>query len=350
MVTFLLSNFITAHKLSALPFYSMREIAFAILRVLSDGQTHSGTKLGHSLGCSRATISNTLKETAQYGVEIEKTMGKGYRWINPICWLNKNCLSNKLGTNCSFFRLELFHTLPSTNTFLLNSINELLITNNPIHVVACELQTNGRGRRASRWQTGLGDSLTFSLLWRFEQGASSLSGLSLVIGIAIIRVLRHFSINTVKLKWPNDVLYSNQKLAGTLIELRGEMLGPTYAVIGIGINFNLPLRIKKSIDQLVCDLNLITGRILDRNIIFAALLSELRHVLMVFSKFGFSYFRKEWVGYHAYEGRQVKLMFPDKSIIEGTVDNVNDDGSLNLVTSLGRKSFNIGEISLRCGT
>lgn len=328
----------------------MREITFSILRILGDGKTHSGTILADSLACSRATISNALQDVAHYGIEIVKKRGSGYRWINTICWLNKNILHNQLGNDSVFFSLNLFDSIPSTNSYLLNSINRVMLTNNHVQVVACELQTNGRGRRGSRWQSGLGDSLTFSFLWRFDHGASLLSGLSLVIGIAIVRVLRYFGIKSVMLKWPNDVLHDDKKLAGTLIELRGELLGHTYAVIGTGINFKLSPKIMCSIGQTVSDLYQITGRDLDRNIVLAALLSELRQVLITFSKFGFPFFRKEWVGYHAYEGHLVKLMFPDKSIIEGIVDEVNDDGSLNLLTPLGRRSFNIGEISLRLGT
>ncbi len=325
----------------------MREITFSILRALSDGHIHSGTMLAQSLRCSRATISNALRGVAHYGVEIVKIRGHGYRWINSICWLDKACIYDNLGNDSGFFSIKLCDTVASTNTCLLNSFDGLLTTNNLIQVFAAELQTNGRGRRGSRWQTGLGDSLTFSLMWKFDQGSSYLSGLSLVIGIAIIRVFKKFAITTVKLKWPNDVLNGQNKLAGTLIELRGEMLGPTYAVIGIGINFNLPSKIKLSIDQPVGDLHQITGGSLDRNVLFATLLSELRRVLITFSKSGFSSFRSEWISYHAYEGQPVNLTFPDQSIIEGIVDNVNDDGSLNLVTSTGRRSFNIGDISLR---
>jgi BirA family transcriptional regulator, biotin operon repressor / biotin---[acetyl-CoA-carboxylase] ligase len=328
----------------------MREITFSILRILSDGLIHSGTVLAQALGCSRATISNALQDTEFYGVEIAKIRGCGYRWINPIRWLDEISLHKYLGNDSSFFSLKLCDTIPSTNTYLLNSFNSLLATNRLIQVVAAELQTNGRGRRGSRWQTGLGDSLTLSLLWKFDQGSSSLSGLSLVIGIAIIRVFKQFAINTARLKWPNDVLYDKYKLAGTLIELRGEMLGPTYAVIGIGINFNLSSKIKLSIDQPAGDLYQITGCNFDRNIVFATLLSELRHMLIKFSQFGFAFFRNEWVGYHAYEGQLVKLTFPNKSIIEGIVDNVNEDGSLNLVTSSGRRSFSVGDISLRLRT
>ena len=325
----------------------MRSITFSILRILSDSQIHSGAKLAQSLNCSRATISNALQGIEKYGVNLSRIRGCGYRWSNPICWIDKGLLVKYLSKDAPFFSLMLFDTITSTNSYLSNSFDNLLCTNKLIPVVVSELQTDGRGRRGRRWKTGLGDSLTFSILWKFDQGASSLSGLSLVISLAIIRVLRGFSIQSIGLKWPNDVLLLTNKLAGTLVELRGEMCGPTYAVIGIGLNLKLSRIIKSHIDQPSSDLFLATGMQFDRNIVLAVLLSELRQVLIIFTQLGFSFFQDEWNSYHLYKDKHVILTLPDMTTIEGVVDNINVDGSLNLVTPTGRKSFNVGDISLR---
>jgi len=78
-----------------------------------------------------------------------------------------------------------------------------------------------------------------------------LSGLSLVVGIALIRTFKQLGINQALLKWPNDVLIFHEKaykkLAGILIELQGDMDGQSLAVIGIGINLNISKKqIKKN--------------------------------------------------------------------------------------------------------
>jgi len=325
----------------------MNQRTLTILRLLNDGQFQTGISLAKKLNCSRATISNALKNVDSYGIVLVKIRGRGYRWINTISYLNKDVILGFPLINPNNFYIRIFETLESTNSFLLNNLEMRESNNDCIPVVATEFQTQGRGRAGRSWQSGFGDSLTFSIVWRFEQGVSALSGLSLLIGVAVVRVLNSFSITDVGLKWPNDILFDNQKLAGILIDLRGEIFGPSYAIIGIGINFKLSEIIKSSIKQRITDLSAISCIKIDRNFIFSALLIELQKLLSVFACNGFSYFKDEWISYHVYEGKEVCLILPNGSNIVGTVDGVVDDGSICLRTPVGKKSYHVGDISLR---
>ena len=96
------------------------------------------------------------------------------------------------------------------------------------------------------------------------------------------------------LKWPTDVMSHHQKVAGILLELRGDLLGPTLAVIGVGINLKLSDRIKSNIDQKTTDLFSVSGKSPDRNKLMARLLTELIIVLKEFAQHGFKPFRNEW--------------------------------------------------------
>ena len=321
--------------------------AFSILRLLKDGEFQSGVSLAKKLNCSRSTITNALKNIRSCGIEISKIRGRGFRWINPISYLNNDLILSCVLYKPNNFCLIICDVIDSTNNFLLKNFEKQHYNNNCIPVVATELQTHGRGRAGRSWHSGFGDSLTFSLGWRFEKGASSLSGLSLLIGIAIIRVFKSFSIGNVSLKWPNDILFDNKKLAGVLIELRGEIIGPSFVIIGIGINFKLSDYIKSSLKQIATDLFSITCVCFDRNLIFGSLLLELRNILPVFEEYGFSFFKNEWSSYHAYEGQPVSLIAPNGSVVEGTVDGVIDDGSICLITSTGRHTYQVGDISVR---
>lgn len=274
-----------------------------------------------------------------------------YTIQNNITLLNLESLINYLYPESKHFFLQIFDSIDSTNSFLINLLKNKQISDNTdlIYVVAAELQTKGRGRNGRVWCSGFGESLTFSLSWSFkEYSVSQLSSLSLVIGVAIIRVLKYFSIKGVSLKWPNDVLVDNFKIAGVLIELRSG-INKSYqtVVIGIGINFNLSKDTRSCIDCSVTDLFEITGKLLDRNLILSSLLLEIKKTISNFEMFGFSYFKKEWISYHAYEDRRVCLKIPNNQIVHGIVDGVNDNGSICLLTDSGRKMFDVGEISLR---
>lgn len=271
------------------------------------------------------------------------------RLQNNIVLLNLESLVKYLYPDSQQFVLQIFDSIDSTNSFLVNFLkNKQTSDADPIYVVAAELQTKGRGRNGHVWCSEFGEGLTFSLSWRFKEYSSSqLSGLSLIVGLAIIRVLRCFSIEGVSLKWPNDVLVNGFKIAGVLIELQSGIMRSCQTVIGIGINFNLSKGTKSSIDCGVTDLFEITGKLFDRNLILSILLIEIKKVISDFEMFGFSHFKKEWISYHAYEGKRVSLRISNNQIVSGIVNGINDNGAICLSTDLGRKIFNVGEISLR---
>ena len=329
----------------------MKPLTFSILRLLSDGEFHSGVTLAQHFGVSRTSISNALRGLEETGVIVHRVYGRGYRLPDPVQWLDKDKILKYLVAEKENIHLEILDTTKSTNTVLLQRTTMEKYSDrnkaDAIRVVATELQTNGRGRRGQVWHSGLGDSLVFSLQWTFQKGVGLLSGLSLAIGIAIIRSLKSLGIEDVTLKWPNDVMSHYQKIAGILIELRGDSLGPTLAVIGIGINLKLSDKIKSNIDQKTSDLFSISGKTLDRNKLMARLLTELLIVLKEFAQHGFKPFKNEWVQYHELENKLVTLYLPDGSIQEGMVQGVSDNGSLALKTLADICYFNGGNIKLR---
>jgi len=327
---------------------NMKPLTFSILRTLNDGEFHSGAAIAENHGISRSSVSNALRGLDEVGLTVYKIHGRGYRLSEPMQWLERDLILEYLGSQSDAFALEVLDTVESTNTFLQHkAAAELNARSDRIQVVAAELQTGGRGRHGRKWHSGLGDSLTFSLLWRFPQGASFLSGLSLATGVVILRALESIGVQGATLKWPNDVIFNFCKLAGVLIELQGDMLGPAVAVIGIGMNLRLSDKVRANIPQGTTDVFSMAGRMPDRNRMLAALMIELSRALREFEQFGFASFKEEWISRHAYEHKAVMLHLPDGSSREGTVKGVADDGSLLLSASSGIHRYSGGEITLR---
>jgi BirA family biotin operon repressor/biotin-[acetyl-CoA-carboxylase] ligase len=320
----------------------VRASSFAALRLLTDERFRSGAELGAALGLSRAMVWRAVRELEAHGVEVLSVRGRGYRLRAPFEPLDAAAILRRVGRRQSDLALELRDECDSTST----ALAALAAGGAPSGtVVACELQRAGRGRRGASWYSGLGTSLTFSLLWRFERGAGALGGLSLAVGVACIRALRALGRDEVALKWPNDLVCAGGKLGGILIELAGDALGPTTAVIGVGINVRMPARARRTIGQPAADLA--GGDAPSRNALLGELLAALAAALPVFAAEGFGAFREEWLRHHAYHRRRVRLLVPPRRTVEGTATGVGEDGALVVATRSGLERFHSAEVSLR---
>ncbi|OGV75591.1 MAG: biotin--[acetyl-CoA-carboxylase] ligase [Methylotenera sp. RIFCSPLOWO2_02_FULL_45_14] len=327
----------------------MNALTFPILKLLADGKFHSGEAIAKHFNVSRATIWNALQHAEQLGIEVFSVRGRGYKLPQAVTLLDEQAILNAIGEQSPTFKLELHDYIESTNTYLMQKVG---VHQAHATCVAAHLQSQGRGRRGRTWHAGLGASLTFSLLWRFQCGAAALSGLSLAIGVALMRTLHEIGVASAQLKWPNDVLIVDrnqhcEKLAGILIELQGDMDGPSAAVIGIGINLKLPTSIKQKIDQPVTDLAQASAQAIDPNVLLGTLLKQLAAVLRDFEQNGFSNLRDEWIKHHAYHLQQVRILMPDGREMVGIVQGIAEDGTLLVETSNGLQRFVSGEISLR---
>ena len=321
----------------------IRPGAWAVLRLLSDGRFHSGEGLARQLGVSRVTVFNLLTPLAAAGVELQRVRGRGYRLAQPLPWLDADRVFAALGPDTRCFHLEIADEVESTNAILLAEA----AVRPPGAVLAARRQTAGRGRRGRAWQSGPGEGLAFSLLWRFPQGARHLAGLSLAVGVALLRGLRAAGLDGLALKWPNDVLHHDRKLAGILIELRGDVLGPSTAVIGVGLNLCLSGASRSRIDQAVADCASVLGHTPDASRLLAEILRALRGALAEYATEGFRAFQAEWQQHHAHADRDVTLRFADGSATAGRATGVSEEGELLVDTASGPRRFASGEISLR---
>jgi BirA family biotin operon repressor/biotin-[acetyl-CoA-carboxylase] ligase len=322
----------------------MNSLTFPILHLLSDGRFRSGEALAAHFGVTRATIWNALQDAESHGVRLFSVRGKGYRLPEPVSFLDREQLRALLADHANIYALEIHECMDSTNSYLMRAAAE-----GAAHAscVIAELQTAGRGRRGRAWQTGLGDSLTFSVLWRFDCGAGALSGLSLAVGVALMRALHELGATEAQLKWPNDIVSNGKKLAGILIELQGDMDGASAAVIGIGLNLRVSEEMRRAIAQPAAGLQELLDTEVPRDVVLATLLRHLADVLAIFERNGFEPLRDEWIARHAYHNDVVRLLLPDGREIDGIAQDVAADGALLVRAAEGLRRFTSGEVSLR---
>ncbi len=273
---------------------------------------------------------------------VDKKAVQYSRGMYPIPRLDLAALSLALGEAACRFDAELLPTCDSSNAVLLARAEAGAPTGT---VVIAETQTAGRGRRGRAWLSAPGDSLTFSLLWRFTPGTSP-TGLSLAVGLAVATALENVGAGKtapIQLKWPNDLLKDGKKLGGILIEL---VPGITHAaVIGIGLNLRLPAAMPADLREQSTALALALP--VDPNQLLAALLIELRATLDTFAQHGFATLRSAWQAHHAFENSPVRLLSDFAPPRDGICRGVAVDGALLFETDGQIERILSGEISLR---
>lgn len=239
--------------------------------------------------------------------------------------------------------IELIDSCESTSTLLLDRAQQGAPAGS---VIVCERQTAGRGRRGRSWLSAPGDSLTFSLLWRFPAGMPAPAGLSLAAGVAVARALEGMGAAGVGLKWPNDILAGGAKLGGILVEISSGAEGHA-AVIGIGINVRLPAEIAAALDGQAGALESIMPYTPSRNLLLASLLDALVAMLGEFVHAGFAGLVEEWRARNVHAGQHVSVLAEGAAPIEGRCAGVDADGALLLDTATGLCRIVSGVVSLR---
>jgi BirA family biotin operon repressor/biotin-[acetyl-CoA-carboxylase] ligase len=313
----------------------------AVLRQLSSEVFISGEVIAKQLGCSRATVNNTIRAAIAEGVPIHAVHGRGYRLASHLTWLDAAKLKSDLaGQGIALCCLD---HVPSTNAHLMGWAQ-----NGAPHraMVTAEWQSEGRGRRGRTWHAGLGSGLMFSFLWRSGRPAAELSGLSLAVGVALVKTLRAAGLAGAGVKWPNDILVDGAKLAGVLIELTGDMLGPSTAIVGVGVNVQGGEQLTGQVGQPVTDLQRHLGAV-SRTALFLDLVSGLDAGLALFEESGFSAFQDDWQACHVHQDREVMIHSSHGDAVSGYARGVDEQGALLLETPAGLQRFHSGEVSLR---
>lgn len=226
-----------------------------------------------------------------------------------------------------------FNTHSSTETF---------------SICLAEEQTHGRGQFQRVWHSPFAENIYCSLCYYSSKSLPSLSGLSLVVSYAVCKFLNtFFTLNEpVLIKWPNDLLCKNSKIAGLLVETKKMLNGRHRIVIGIGLNVNMQHTSSATITQRWTSIIQLTGILQDRNVICAHLINEVRTAITLFEKEGFSMFAPLWNKHNALLNKIIQLHHNQK-ITTGKCIGVSPQAELMLELINGEtKNFSSGEVFL----
>jgi len=317
-----------------------------VLARLSDGQFHSEEALARHLGVSRTAVCKQVAALADIGMEVERIRGRGYRIPDGLELLHSDrvraCLSDR-----AIALLEQIHIhgqIDSTNAALLR---EQPPAAGRGRAMLAELQTQGRGRRGKTWVSPFACNLYLSMDWLFAGGVGEVEGLSLAIGVAVAEAIADSGLDSVSLKWPNDILFDGHKLGGILVELSGDAEGPCRVVVGVGLNVAMPAKSAATVDQAWTDLATARGgEAPSRNALAANVLNRCLPLLASYPEVGFSHWQDRWMRRDAFGDSPVTLTSASATT-HGVARGVDERGLLLLETESGLLRISGGEVSLR---
>jgi len=311
--------------------------------LLADGRFHSGEDLANKLYVSRTAIWKLISKLQSWQIEIYAVRGKGYKIPGGLLLIDQDYLIQQLKDELQLFSIiEVKPTIDSTSSYLTRTWKK---EPGISRICIAEHQTEGRGRNGRKWVSPFGANLYFSLGLNFPMGLSALGGLSLAVGIGLTRLLDRLSKEKVTLKWPNDVLLNQRKLAGILVEASGDSNGHSFLNIGIGLNWNM-IDQGSEIDQPWVNLLSSLTQNISRNELLVQILKELDLVLTKYIEEGFGSFRNDWTSYSAFYGKPIVIR-SRKGDIAGKEVGIDKNGAIIIETAKGEKVFFSGEVSLR---
>ena len=237
--------------------------------------------------------------------------------------------------------IEIHRVTQSTNDVVMQRLVESQSTE---ILCAAEMQTAGKGRRGRSWVSPFGRNIYLTYGRFAAQQLSELSGLSLVVGMLVVDVLRSMGLKHVGLKWPNDIMLGGGKLGGILLELRACDSRGIALVAGVGLNLSLQAEEASSIDQ---PWSAVSSQLkMPRNILLGTLGGIIVNAMQAFEDVGFDSFAEKWGDYNLYAGQQIKVI-RGSEIISGIDSGVDQAGNLLLLTDAGLEVHNSGEVSVR---
>jgi BirA family biotin operon repressor/biotin-[acetyl-CoA-carboxylase] ligase len=213
-------------------------------------------------------------------------------------------------------------------------------------VLIAEHQTAGRGRLDRTWSTPARSGITMSVLVRpHDVALSRWPWLPLLTGLAVAAAVRREARVPAGLKWPNDVVVGDRKLAGVLVERVEAGSAPPAAILGIGLNVSLRP------DEL--DLAAVTsvaeegGETTDRTVLARAVLRMLEGLLGDWQRHcgdASSGLRKAYIDACTTVGRRVRAVLSATELVEGDAVGIDENGRLLLRTDQGQVAVSAGDV------
>ena len=242
--------------------------------------------------------------------------------------------------NANAFPIACVDSVGSTNDHV-----RTLTSTAPLQFCLAEHQTQGRGRLGRAFVSPPSVNVYLSCRWHPNKTLRELAGLSLVVSVSILDTLHDLGVTDAKVKWPNDILWQQQKLAGVLVETANSKNQFPEVIIGIGLNVNMPEEILAQLGRPATSLKQILAKPQDRNRVAGVLIKNLVRDLTRFTDHGFKAFKTTWMAHDALKDQTITV-YNGTQTITGIASGVDDEGNLLLCHQDKIVAYAAGDVSL----
>jgi BirA family biotin operon repressor/biotin-[acetyl-CoA-carboxylase] ligase len=307
-----------------------------ILQLLRDhsSESLSGEEISRRLKVSRTAVWKGMNRLRMQGYEIKASTRSGYRLIQSPDLLTPSEIKPILKTKWIGRTIRHFHSLDSTNSkayqLALNGVEEG-------EVIIAESQEKGRGRMGRQWFSPPFLNLYLSVILRPKIPPHQAPLITLMAAVATADAIQKFSGLVPLIKWPNDILLRERKVAGLLNEIHSEMDRIHFVILGIGVNLNIDEKMfSKEIRTVATSLKIEMGRTVSRKAFLQFLLLELEGWYSILLEGGSDPILKAWRERARIKGRRVKVTSFGETLAGVAID-LDSDGALILGTEDGRR-------------
>ncbi len=291
-------------------------------------------------------VESSLLETLdRFGIPYRQTDAM-LELESKLTLINLDSIQAQLGKTADLndFEWQYHLVTESTNADAL----QLFESNQTPCITLAEMQTSGRGRRGRQWLSPFAKNICCTIGMLKSVEACNPGLLSIVTGIALVESLTKLGIGGIKLKWPNDLVYQNQKLGGILIESRSISKQDYFFAIGFGINVRMNAEQLAAIPQPATSLSLMTDNAVSRDAVLVEAIQQVVNAIDTFDQSSVPGIIDKFHALDALRGQSISVLSGDESI-DGLNLGINAEGQLQLETGQGRQVFSAADISLGRG-
>lgn len=211
-------------------------------------------------------------------------------------------------------------------------------------VILADSQTQGKGRLGRNWYSEKNVGIYLSVFLNPPLPPDQVAQMTLVAGVALVQTINEFSRTRAHLKWPNDILLNEKKVAGILTENFHENTH-SGIILGIGINVN-HAHFPVSLQHIATSMAMENGENFERLPLITFLLNHLDHEYRSFLNEGISSIVDEWNQNSEMFGKHISLTQGTQTFF-GTAMKLDGKGQLVILMDDGKEiAVDSGEVTL----